>query len=183
MSYQNFLSRIHHYSIFFCLLFISYHSFSQSVTEITRGKNLETREQVELPNTYFEIGFGVGPNYGIIGVKGVLGYKGTGLLLGVGSFSGFTTTSFGVQVAYRSAYISLTAADYGSYEVNTNGKKEEGLISGIVFMLGARPNLTSNKKLFLDFGLGYASGGTIPSPFGTTQENQVTFSFGIGYKI
>ncbi len=60
------------------------------------GLNAFAQEQSspnDYPGSTIDISAGVGKNHGIIGVKSVLGYKGTGLMFAVVSFDGFTTCS------------------------------------------------------------------------------------------
>ena len=49
------------------------------------------------PNSFVDLSAGVGMNYGMAGVKTVIGYKGTGLYLGTGTVIG----EFGFQFGFH----------------------------------------------------------------------------------
>lgn len=141
--------------------------------------------QSDKPDTYFDIGLGAGPNYGIFGVKTVTGFKGSGLILSIGSFDGYNTASFGFQLSLSWVYLSYVRGAYGSYFVEVNGSTyAEGLLEGNIITLGVNPSLTKNKRLFLDIGVGHAGGDSSPNPLGgEIEEGGVSLAFGLGYKI
>jgi len=163
--------------ILFCvalLFLISLNGFSQ-----TSASSADKEFQ-----SFFDIGIGVGPNYGILGGKAVVGLNGTGLMIGIGSFDGMTTTSIGFQVTYESFFANLSVADYGSYEVSWPGFYEKGLVRGTVFIVGGKIGIGKEKKLYVDIGVGAAGGGETPSPFGNIEESvQLSLSAGLNYRI
>lgn len=143
----------------------------------------EKPKERDYSKTYLDVGFGFGPNYGLIGIKLVAGYKGNGLLIGFGGLDGQTASAIGLQLAYGAVYVSFANAAYGIYEVNVNGRVSEGLIEGTVIMLGGRPSLGKKERIILDLGIGIGRGGRIPGPFGEIKSETVVFTFGFGFKL
>ena len=158
-------------------LIVSIISLSSFAQEKTFGN--------DYPASIVDLSVGLGPNHGIIGIKSVLGYKGTGLLLGLGSFDGFTATTIGFQVAAQWWFANVTYGPTGSYYINFGGQVEEGLTQSIIFMTGGRINLIKSKRLFLELAAGLAGSDEIPAPFGTMQEvgGGLKLGVGIGYRF
>lgn len=170
------------YLIFLLLVSFASQAFSQS-----DSSSLQTIDNNEYPKSFADIGMGVGPNYGILGFRTVLGYKGNGLLLGVGTHDdGYTTLTIGVQFTYKFVFMSIGMGDYASYEVEVNGQTvDKGLLTGTIFMVGGRINLVKSKEVFLELGLGYAGGDSVSQPFGLPpiEEDGVTYCVGVNYRI
>ncbi len=139
----------------------------------------------EYPGSIVDVSAGVGQSHGTIGVKSVLGYKGTGLMLAVGSFDGFTTTAIGFQVAVDWWFASLSYGATGSYEVAFGGQVDKGLTQSFVFLTGGRINLIKSKRLYLELAAGLAGSDEIPAPFGQVQEIEggLSLGFGLGYRF
>ena len=136
------------------------------------------------PNSYVDFGIGVGPNYGIVGGRAIIGWKGTGLLVGVGSFDGFLTNTIGFQFSYNAVFISVASGAYGSYAVVAFGQRDKGLLEGTICMTGARFNLTENKRTFLELGIGYAGGDSTPSPIGPAEKEEgIAFTLGLNVRL
>lgn len=138
-----------------------------------------------VPSNFLDLGIGLGPNYGLIGAKAVIGKKGTGLLIGLGNFDGFTTFSIGAQITYQWWFASITYGPTGSYRVEFNGQVDKGLTESIVFITGGRINLNPNKRLFLELGVGFTGSDDIPGgPFSSQESGGgVTANIGLGYRI
>src|SRR4051812_43973368 len=66
------------------------------------------------PNSIIELGAGLGPNFGVIGGQMVLGYKGSGLLLGAGSFNNQFNYAIGLQLGHEWFCFSISRAVVGS---------------------------------------------------------------------
>lgn len=157
----------------FFFLFIQSLCYSQSEEKLN-----------EVPFSVLDVGVGIGTNYGIFGGKFVLGCKGNGLMVGAGSVEGTSMMAIGFQFSYKFLFFNISNADYGLYSVTYNNKTEEGTLNGTVFMFGGKGGIGKNKRLFVELGFGVARGGKSPSPFGPMiEENQRTFSFGLGYRI
>jgi hypothetical protein len=137
------------------------------------------------PNSTVDLSLGIGTNYGILGAKSVIGYRGTGLMLGVGRIEGLTTTCIGFQVTYLSWFANVSYATTGTYYINYFGREEEGLIKETAFLTGARISLNAPKTLFLEVGVGISLGGEVPQPIGPADEvgGNIQFGLGIGYRI
>lgn len=149
------------------------------------GVNHHVQAQiVPFPNNYVDLGVGAGPNYGIIGIKSVFGYKGTGLMLGVGSVAGETAYEIGFQAKYLWFFINIGYGTYGVYTIEGFGRKEEGLVNGTIVILGGQINLY-NQRLYLEAGFGLHSGGEFKGFLGETiqEEAGVSAVIGIGYRI
>jgi hypothetical protein len=168
------------YIPFILLLSFASLAFSQS------DSSLQTINNNKYPKSFADIGMGVGPNYGILGFRTVLGYKGNGLLIGVGTHEGYTTLTMGMQFTYKFAFMSIAMGDYASYEVEVNGRTvDKGLLNGTILMFGGRINLVESKEVFLELGIGYAGGDSVQQPFGLPpiEENGVTYCVGVNYRI
>jgi hypothetical protein len=110
------------------------------------------------PESYFDIGLGIGPNYGIYGAKAIIGKNGTGLLLGAGSYKGKLGWELGLQGSYKWWFANIGAGVYGTSEYK-NGIKD--LLEGIIFITGAKLNIKQQKRFFVEFGIGYSTGEKI----------------------
>ena len=148
---------------------------------IAIAQNSNTEEFT--PVSYLDVSLGLGPNYGLFGGKFVLGYKGNGMLLGMGSIEGRSATAIGIQLSYKYLFFNITNADYGLYSVTINNSTTEGTLQGTVYMIGGKGGFGKSKKVFFEFGFGIARGGVTPSPNGPIEENQSVITFGLGYRI
>ena len=135
------------------------------------------------PDSFLDLGIGVGSNYGILGVKTVLGYKGSGLLIGIGSVEGQTTSSIGIQVAYKFFFVNIASSTVGIYRSEVGNQIDEGLVKGTSFIFGGRVNLNNTKRLFLELGLGFSSGDETDKFGNKVEMNGPAFNFGFGYRI
>ena len=136
------------------------------------------------PRSFLSVGAGVGPNFGLIGAKSVIGPKGTGLLLGAGRLGGSTCYQAGVQVAIKAWFINLGYGTYevGSYQIGFSPAREYTL-EGFTVSTGGMVNLTSNKRLFLEGSLGYLIDGARPIFLDDPVLLGFTFNFGVGYRL
>ncbi|MBI5538759.1 MAG: hypothetical protein HY951_01770 [Bacteroidia bacterium] len=136
------------------------------------------------PNSIIDIGIGVGPNYGIMGFKTVLGYKGTGVMVGAGTISGMFAYEIGLQASAKWLFINIGYGVYGKSTYVTYYYSYEDVISGLIINAGGKINLVKSKKLFLELGIGYGTGGKIESPYGPPRTiDGPSAVLGIGYKI
>lgn len=123
------------------------------------------------PNSVVNLGTGFGTTYGGLGAKAIIGYRNSGLLVGLGSIFGQGLGySIGGQISAKWWYASIS---YGTYLAASrtqfgNGPAEVSIPVGAHFMTGAMINLGKPKRCFLDLGIGLSLGGTI---------KQYTFSF------
>lgn len=149
--------------------------------------NLSAQEsqshQEDLPNITrnISIGFGVGPSYGIMGAKVLIGSDNSGLSLGVGSLLGSVPCmSFGGQLGLsKETYISF---NYGSaMVVQVNNEPAEAL-TGAWLLFGVK--LADSKKVNLDFSLGHTFSVEKTEYFGISESNDgITFNLGLNFKI
>lgn len=129
--------------------------------------------QVYTQNTHLlNISFGLGHNYAGVGLKTIVGYKNSGLLLSAG-FRGFKLAyAIGGQFSIGPWYIN------GGIIPFVTGREN---IYNSNMMTGANINLGQTKKLFLDIGAGYAWGGVIE---GLNEEaHGFIWAVGIGYRF
>jgi hypothetical protein len=139
----------------------------------------QSDEKTPYPKSIIDIGVGVGPNYGIVGGQMVIGYKGCGLLLALGSFDGLNPYAFGFQVSEQWFFASFSRAVIGSSTWSNNHVEP---IMGNILMLGGRINLIKAKTLVFQIGVGYRN-STIETPFGKESNDGITFGLGLGYRI
>lgn len=134
------------YTILLVLLLNSFNLFGQQEdTKISKP---------DLPNSIINLGIGVGSHYGLIGLKTVFGYKNSGLILGVGRFEELITTQIGAQLSFKVIYIAYSYGAVGVAET----KNDKKLIIGNTIIAGGMIDLTKNKRLFLDLGMGLTFG-------------------------
>lgn len=129
-------------------------------------------------NLPLNVSLGIGPNYGILGVKTIFGNDHTGLLIGTGVLNGKVAFNAGVQVSYKSMYLSAAYGDYSFFE----NAQYSYLVQGWSFNLGVNRDLSETKPLFMTFGIGL----TLPAlnkPWGFTEENEFNVAAGIGYRF
>jgi hypothetical protein len=148
-----------------CFLFLALNYFSKDSTKV----------KVPYPRNIIDVGIGAGTNHGLIGAQTVIGYKGSGLLLGAGLYGGVV----GLQASYKWIFASVS---YGAYNiVNDNGSVYS--LYGGIFLLGGKINLSRSKRWYLQLAGGYAGGGYVSTPVGDAPINTVTFDLGLGYRI
>ena len=138
-------------------------------------------QKKEIPNSVIDIGIGAGSNYGIFRVKTIIGYQGSGLLIGLGNLEGYTTYEVGIQVSQDWLFANIGHGVYGIATNGYTGKSE--LIKGTIAIIGGKINLLKNKALFIELGIGYASTGTVRTPAGSIPLNGPTGIIGINYRI
>jgi len=145
----------------------------------------QSKNTFRLPDSHFNLGAGIGFNYGIIGIKGVLGWKNSGILFSGGMFKQKPTGSVGLQVSL--GFIYLNAA-YGPYGATMYENEDEADINyGLGLTGGGMISLTRNKRLFLELGVGYIWGDKKEIKLGyvTIEEKPkaVTFNVGMNYRF
>ncbi|MGE0568172.1 MAG: hypothetical protein AB7O73_09500 [Bacteroidia bacterium] len=132
------------------------------------------------PNSIIDFGIGAGPNYGIFGFKTVIGYKGSGLILGTGVFESQFAMQVGVQVSYKWFFASYA---YGTYGSATSQFGNTLLLDGNIAAGGGRINLLRNKKLFLELGVAYTWGAYVVTPFSEVPVKGPAIISGIGWRF
>lgn len=146
---------------------------------ILNAQNEETTERV----SYVDLGVGVGQNYGITGAKVVLGMNGSGLMVGVGNFDGYTTFSVAAQVRYQWWFANLGYGTIGSYEF-TGLFRDKGLLNSVIFLTGGQINLNPNKSFYLELAVGYHGASNEKDPFGEPIDSGgLAVGAGLGYRF
>lgn len=149
---------------------------------LSYSQELLESEKIKPPNTYIDLSAGIGMNYGMSGVKGVFGYNGSGLLIGVGSINNQFALQIGIQLSYKFAYISISRGVYGTYNVTNTSVKERA--NGTIFIVGSKIHLNKPKTAFLDFGAGYAFGQRYKNEnFERVKLKKLAYNAGIGFKF
>ena len=138
-------------------------------------------QKTEIPNSIVDFGLGLGPNYGIFGTKTIIGYQGTGLLIGIGTLGGNTAYEVGFQITEKWLFANIGHGVYGIATNRNTGKNE--LIKGTIALIGGKINLLKSKTFFLELAIGYASGAKIKTPAGSIPQNGPTGIIGINYRI
>jgi hypothetical protein len=139
------------------------------------------KTKTPFPKSIVDFGIGAGPNYGIFGAKTVIGYKGNGLLVGTGVFTGLFAFQLGAQASYKWFFANLCYGTMASVTNENTGTTE--LANGMIFMGGGKINLTKNKKLFLELGLGYTWGAYLYTPAGSFPLGGVNAVSGLNYRF
>ena len=122
-----------------------------------------------IPNSIVDIGIGVGANYGLIGVKTLIGYKGSGLFIAAGTFGKLLTYDIGVQLSYQNFYANL---NYGTYGVASYSWKKSDRFNSLMVLGGWKFGLGESKQFFVDAGIGYV-----------VDQGGITGNLGINYRI
>jgi hypothetical protein len=143
--------------------------------------------QQELPKSAMNVGLGLGPNYGIVGVKTVIGHKNSGVMFGLGYPPLAFTPSYqiGAQLSYEFLFFNI---GYGHYAVLLDSYfREPILLSGTTVVMGAMLSLNKKKSVFVDLGVGntWANFNNLNFPrwYPFPPSNQFTFILGIGYRL
>lgn len=163
-----------------------------SLTAFSQVNNPNKKKQ-PYPNNAVDLGLGVGSSYGLIGGKAIIGYKGSGLLLGFGGKEVLNAIAIGGQYAQKHFFINAIYGPYGINESINLNKIEKGVLKGLIISLGGRINLIRSKLVFLELGVGFysAKGAAVPNNnyyYNQNQKNQyretgVTFNAGIGFRL
>lgn len=131
-------------------------------------------------------GLGIGTNYGVVGVKSVIGKNNSGVLVGIGSAgSGILGFEVGYQQAYKSWFANVGYGNYG-YEKQgeiASGLKAANLIAGYMIGIGkSGKNIPAHKKkLFIDLGIGWFLWKENPEGFEPI--TNINGTIGICYRI
>jgi hypothetical protein len=125
------------------------------------------------------VSLGYGPNYGGVGVKTVIGYGNSGLLIGVGYTGIGLAYAIGGQYGIGPWYINGGYAPYGGgYDRITSNARS---LYGANIMSGVNLRFGKSRKLFFDLGIGYSWGGTIPEL--DFRPKTYMWGFGFGYRF
>jgi hypothetical protein len=146
----------------------------------------------QMPTSYANFSAGLGPNFGILGVKSVVGYKNSGLLLGFGhTFSdGIWGYEIGGQFAYDHWFLNAGYGIYSTYDnYSNNVLVGHGALKGLIVSTGAMINVGKPKLAFIEIGGGLTFPGNQPEEkyyHGLKSQPvpvRVTFNVGVGYRI
>jgi hypothetical protein len=114
------------------------------------------RSQTEIPKSYVNIGLGGGVNYGIFGTKTVIGYKNSGLLIGLGYVpDGGVGYQIGGQFSAKWFFANVGYGVTGTQQINS--RTIETIYSGFI-VLGGMINIGRAKRTFLELGIGHTIG-------------------------
>jgi hypothetical protein len=141
-----------------------------------------SQAQNALPDSRVNLGVGGGMPYGGLGSKVVIGYRNSGLMIGLGYMpGGMLGYEIGGQVAIQSFYFNLGYGLSGTYKVND--EPVESIKCGN-FMVGYMVSLDKMKDVFLDIGIGHTVGAPTVQ-IGPFQEQQggVTLALGVGFRL
>ena len=141
-----------------------------------------TQAQNNLPDSHVTLGVGVGMPYGGLGSKVVIGYRNSGLMIGVGYMpTGLLGYELGGQISVESFYFNLGYGVAGTYQVNDEPVQP---IKCGNFMLGYMVGLDKMKNVFLDIGIGHTMGAPIVQigPF-EAKQGGVTLALGVGVRL
>lgn len=138
--------------------------------------------QDNLPNSFVNIGVGIGQTSGGLGVKTVIGYRNSGLLIGLGYFGlGLTGYKIGGQISFHNFYAEIGYGLIATSQVN------EGPINPIEagsILIGGMVGIGKAKRIFIDMGVGYSFGAPdLVLPVGVQKMNVMCFNIGLGYRI
>ena len=139
--------------------------------------------QNDYPKNIVNIGVGLGGNYGGFGTKTIVGFRGSGLLVALGSGGGGLWYEIGGQYSYKWMYLNL---GYGVIGTSANPliNNQTELIKGKMVNVGAMINLEKSKKYFLDLGIGYDWDGKYTIDNTTNEKGKFnTFDAAIGFGI
>jgi hypothetical protein len=133
-------------------------------------------------NSFLQLSGGIGASYGGGGIKSVLGYKGNGLLVGLGLAKGKFLKQLGLQLSYKWVFLTLTRGDYATYEVyNTDNI---ALAEGQTFITGGHIDISGTKRIFIELGIGYSWGDRITNQDGEREElTKLAYSAGVIFNI
>jgi hypothetical protein len=138
--------------------------------------------QTKLPNSFINVGAGIGGNYGACGTKTVVGFKNSGLMLGLGhSRSGYPVYQIGGQISYKWAYATLS---YGGL-IRQRDQDDAQITSGANLMFGAMISLGKSKRSFIDLAIGqhlntYTKNETVA---GSDWVESLNAAVGFGYRL
>lgn len=134
--------------------------------------------QSSLPESKVSLGIGMGPSYGIFGVKAIVGKDNSGLVLGFSPLGGY---SLGVQGTMNSFYFNY---NYGTALALKINDAPVQLLKGTTVFFGKMFNLGATKNTYIDFSVGHSFG--VPKTFIFDRgynNNGFTFNLGIGFRI
>lgn len=127
------------------------------------------------PASYVNMGVGAGLNYGGIGTKTVIGYRNSGLLIGLGTFPGAGTGyEVGAQLSEEFFFVNIGYGVVGFQQINNDPVQS---VKGGTVMVGGMIDLAVQRRLFLDLGVGHTFASKNPDFDG------LTGVFGIGFRL
>jgi hypothetical protein len=152
--------------------FIVFFSLFFSITAIAQT-------EVSLPS--INMGVGVGPSYGLMGVKAVLGKNDSGMVIGLGSFMGEVFAySYGYQMTIESFYLNLVMGNVIAVKINNNpieALKGGGLFLGKMFNFGSG-------NFYIDVSVGHTFGVEKTSYYEREFSNDgFSFNLGLNYRL
>ena len=138
--------------------------------------------QDDLPDSHINLGVGLGMTHGGLGIKTILGYRNSGLMIGLGYIpGGVLGYEFGGQLAIQSFYFNLGYGVSGTYQVNDEPVE---VVKCGNFMVGYMISLDKMKNVFIDLGIGHTLGAPTVQmgPF-EARQGGVIFALGIGVRL
>jgi len=139
--------------------------------------------QTKLPNSYVNVGLGLGMNYGVLGTKTVIGYRNSGIMIGLGSVSGgLFGYEIGGQISKEWFYANIGYGVFGWQQINNNPK--ETVEAGDI-LIGAMLGMGQAKRVFIDIGLGHTFGAQTRKDFLGNSISLDSFNLvlGIGFRL
>jgi len=124
----------------------------------------------------------MGVSHGGLGLKSVIGWKNSGLFIGVGSFVGMgeIALAIGGQISHGPLYVNL---GYGTFAMSKLNDKIYSKTKGMFAIMGGMVPLEKRKIIFLDFGLGLSIGAKEKSAYYEVSRNGAVYSIGLGFRI
>lgn len=129
--------------------------------------------------TNISLGIGVGPSYGIAGLKMFVGSHNSGVNIGVGSLLGSTPSfSLGGQFGLsKGTYLSF---NYGTAIITQVNNEPAEALTGAWALFGVK--LAENDVLNLDFSVGHTFSVEKTEYFGISESND-GFTFNLGLNV
>ena len=130
-------------------------------------------EQAYTQNSHLlNVSLGAGHNYAGVGLKTVVGYNNSGLLLSAGYRGGILAYAIGGQFSLGPWYINGGIVPFvtGAHNIYCSN-----------MMTGININRGQTKRIFLDIGAGYAWGGVIEGV--DEKAHGFSWTIGIGYRL
>lgn len=134
------------------------------------------KSQYKVPNSIINLSLGVGPSYGLAGVKAVVGYNNSGLIGCVGRHMEEFTGGIGAQFSVGWFYSNILYGKVGYYHDVYNDRIRYTL--GWNISTGGIISFGKLRKGFIDLSIGYSEYTTTISVF-----DHLTANAGIGFKI
>lgn len=124
-------------------------------------------------------GIGIGPNYGMIGSKTVIGHKNIGLLIGLGLLGGQPTYEIGTELSAGMFYANIGYGVYSHRDFTTY----TDYATGLIMTFGFKRDLIKQQPFFVNFGLGFSFGDSYILEGIKQDWTMINIAAGIGYRF